>query len=178
MNLERPVPPDPYDFLPATGTFSVTSDDIAHGQPIPQRHVHDMAGGDNVSPQLEWSGAPAETKSYVVSVYDPDAPTPSGFWHWMVVNLPASVTELPAGAGSGDLPGGAFAVGNDMGEKGYAGSAPPPGDRPHRYYFAVHAVDVEELDVTPDATPAMVSFQLASHTLARGVLMATYQAKG
>lgn len=111
-----------------------------------------------------------------MTCYDPDAPTGSGFWHWVLVNLPASVTELPTGAKEADL-GGAFSVRNDYGDTGYGGAAPPPGDRPHRYVFAVHALDVERLDVGPTASPAYVGFNLAFHTLARAVIRPTYQIK-
>lgn len=136
------------------------------------RHAHGGAGGQNLSPQLAWSGFPEDTASFTVTCLDPDAPTGSGFWHWSAVNLPASVTELPTGA---SLPGGAFCVRNDFGEREYGGPAPPPGDRPHRYVFAVHAVDVPALEVTPDTTPTVVAFNLAFHTLARAVIRPTYQ---
>jgi len=176
MSLERPVAPDPYELLPAVGAFSVTSTDVQDGQPLALKHVYGGAGGQNVSPALSWSGFPAETKSFVVTCFDPDAPIVSGFWHWIAVDIPLSVTSLDAGAGESNetLPGDAFHVRNDFGELTYAGSAPPQGDMVHRYYFVVHAVDVDALDVR-GATPAVVGFNLAFHTLARAVITATYQ---
>lgn len=174
MSLERPTAPDPYALLPTVPAFVLTSDDVSDGQPIDQRFAHSMAGGQNISPQLSWSGFPAETRSFVVSCLDPDAPTGSGFWHWMVVNIPVSVTQLATGA---EPPAGAFAVRNDLGERAYGGPAPPAGDRPHRYIFVSHAVDTERLDVTPDSPPAYVGFNLAFHTLARAILRPTFQLK-
>lgn len=177
MSLERPVAPDPYELLPAAGSFSVTSTDVQHGQQLPLRHVHQSAGGENVSPQLAWTGFPAATKSFVVTCFDPDAPIVSGFWHWVAVNLPASVTELAAGAGEADasLPARAFHVRNDFSSRSYGGAAPPQGDQVHRYYFVVHAVDVDALDVSQDASAAVIGFNLAFHTLARAVITPTYQ---
>jgi hypothetical protein len=178
MSLDRPQAQDPYQKLPPVPSFQVTSTDVSDGKPVPERHAHIDAGGgaENVSPQLSWSGQPEGTKSFVVSCYDPDAPTPSGFWHWCVVNLPADVTELPTGAGSGSqLPGNAFMIRNDMTSKDYVGPLPPEGDRPHRYYFVVHAVDVDALDVDDEASAAVVSFNLVFHTLARAQLVATFQ---
>jgi Raf kinase inhibitor-like YbhB/YbcL family protein len=174
MSLERPVAPDPYDLLPAVPSFSLSSKDVVDGEPLDKPFVHPSAGGENQSPHLAWSGAPEGTRGYVVTCFDPDAPTGSGFWHWVAVNLPASVTELERGADP--LPGGAFCVRNDYGEAAYGGAAPPPGDRAHRYVFAVHALDVDRLEVGPDATPAYVGFNLAFHTLARAVVRPTYQA--
>jgi Raf kinase inhibitor-like YbhB/YbcL family protein len=173
MSLERPQAEDPYKKLPPVPSFTVTSTDIADGRPLDAKFSN---GGDNLSPQLSWEGAPEDTRSYTVTCYDPDAPTPSGFWHWILVNLPADVTSLDTGAGTAgaDL-GGAFHVRNDYSTKDYGGAAPPPGDPAHRYYFVVHAVDVEQLDVTDDASPAVVSFNLAFHTLARAQLVATFQ---
>lgn len=177
MNLERPIAPDPYETLPTVQSFTLTSKDVRNGEPMEAKHAHGSVGGENVSPHLSWSGFPAETRGFVVTCFDPDAPTGSGFWHWVLVNLPATVTELPSGAGSRSTAeyGGAFSVRNDYGEHGYGGAAPPAGDRPHRYVFAVHALDVERLDVTPDSTPAYVGFNLAFHTLARAVIRPTYQ---
>lgn len=176
MSLDRPVAPHPHELLPSAGSFTLESDDIADGKPLDEEFVHGSAGGANLSPELRWSGFPAQTRGFVVTCYDPDAPTGSGFWHWVLANLPATTTELPRG--TGELPGGAVRVRNDFGEKAYGGAAPPPGDRPHRYVFTVHAIDVERLDVTEDASPAFVGFNLAFHTLARATLAATYQVSG
>lgn len=175
MSLERPLAPDPYELLPPVPAFAPISEDLAEGQPMDPRLAHSSAGGQNISPHLAWAGFPAATASFVVSCFDPDAPTPSGFWHWVAVNLPATVTELASG---GALPGGAFCVRNDFGAQEYGGPAPPPGDRPHRYIFVVHAVDVARLDVTPDSPPAVVAFNLAFHTLARAKLTGTFQLPG
>lgn len=172
MSIERPVSPNPYDYLPATASFEVTSDDVTDGAPLKDDQVAHLG---NTSPQLRWSGAPEGTQSYVVTCFDPDAPTPSGFWHWCLVDIPADVTSLEAGAAAGDLPGRAFHVRNDGGEPGFMGAAPPKGDQPHRYYFVVHAVGVPSLGVDANASPAVVSFNLAFKTVGRAILHGTYQ---
>jgi hypothetical protein len=174
--LDRPLAPDPYELLPRVASFTLESDDVEDGRPLDAEFAHPSAGGRNTSPELHWSGFPSETKSFALTCFDPDAPTGSGFWHWVLVGLPASVTKLARGAGSaGEAPGGAFHVRNDYGERSYGGSAPPAGDRPHRYVFAVHALDVEQLEVTPDASPAFVGFNLTFHVLARGTIRPTFQ---
>jgi Raf kinase inhibitor-like YbhB/YbcL family protein len=175
VNLNRPVAPDPYQLLPQAPSFTLSSNDVSDGEQMPDTFAHNSAGGANRSPHLAWSDFPSNTKSFVVSCFDPDAPTPSGFWHWTLVNIPVSVTELAQGAGdpANDTET-TFSVRNDYGAKGYGGAAPPAGDQPHRYYFAVHAIDVERLDVTPDATPTVVAFNLAFHTLARALIVPTY----
>ncbi|WKG01250.1 YbhB/YbcL family Raf kinase inhibitor-like protein [Mycolicibacterium sp. HK-90] len=170
----------PYDNLPKLPTFTLTSESVSDGQPLANDQVSGImgAGGTDTSPQLSWSGFPAETKSFAVTVYDPDAPTASGFWHWAVADLPASVTELPAGAGDGsDLPGGAVTLANDASLKRYIGAAPPAGHGPHRYYIAVHALPVESLELPDGATPAYLGFNLFGQAIARAVIHGTYEQK-
>jgi Raf kinase inhibitor-like YbhB/YbcL family protein len=135
------------------------------------------AGAEDRSPQLSWSGFPAATRSFAVTVYDPDAPTPSGFWHWAVADIAADVTTLDTDAGTpGDdgLPDGAFHIANDLRVAAYVGAAPPPGTGKHRYHIAVNALDipsVTDLGITPESTPAALSFFIGQHTLARAVLV-------
>jgi Raf kinase inhibitor-like YbhB/YbcL family protein len=178
-----PQPPNPYDFLPSVPSFTLRSDDIADGETLATPHLSGIfgAGGEDRSPHLAWSGFPAETKSFAVTCYDPDAPTTSGFWHWAVFNIPVSVTELASGAGDASgsgLPAGAITLAGDGGVKQFLGAAPPPGHGPHRYFFVVHAVDVDSLEVPDTATPALLGFNLFSHTLARAALTPVYENKG
>lgn len=171
---------NPYDELPDVATFTVTSADVEHGAVLAPPHRSGImgAGGQDVSPQLSWSGAPAGTKSYAVTVYDPSAPTGSGFWHWAVADIPASATSLPTGAGDdagSGLPGGAKQLANDASIKRYLGAAPPAGHGVHHYYIVVHAVDVESLGLPENATPAYLGFNLFSHTLGRATLVADFE---
>tara|TARA_R110002051_G_scaffold3190_2_gene17290 strand:- start:2102 stop:2581 length:480 start_codon:yes stop_codon:yes gene_type:complete len=156
-------------------TFSLLSNHFTDGGTLPDAQV--QAKG-NSSPHLRWSGAPAGTRSFAVTCYDPDAPTGSGFWHWTVANIPADVTELLEDASSGGLPRGAVEGRTDFGAPGYGGAAPPPGHGPHRYIFTVFAVDVPQLDVTPDNSGAVFGFNLHFHTLAKASLTATYENTG
>ncbi|ASI69080.1 phosphatidylethanolamine-binding protein [Diaphorobacter nitroreducens] len=159
--------------------FTLTSPDIADGRTIAQSFEFDGFGcsGRNQSPVLRWSGAPEGTKGFAVNVYDPDAPTGSGFWHWYVIDLPASVSELPANAGAkggAHLPAGARQIRNDYGQYAWGGMCPPPGDKPHRYIFTVHALSVERIDVPDDAPAALAGFMVNAHTLAKASFTATY----
>lgn len=174
MTLERPLAEDPYQKLATVESFTVTSTEVTDGAPLAEPQ---SAAGGSTSPQLSWSGAPEGTKSYVVTCFDPDAPTPSGFWHWCAVDIPSGVAELSTGAGADDngLPGGAFHLRNDAGASGFMGAAPPEGDHVHRYYFVVHAVSEQTLGVDQNTSPAVASFQLAFKTLGRAILVGTYQ---
>ena len=182
MNLDRPVSPDPYSLLPAVPALEVSSTSFQDGSRLPEKHVFNDWGfsGANLSPQLSWSGAPEGTSGYAVTCFDPDAPTPSGFWHWLLVGLSADVTSLEEGAGTPEQVAfhvaGAFHVANDFGNKRYDGAAPPAGDQNHRYMFAVHALDTDDLGLDDTASAAVAAFTMGGHTVARGVITALYSA--
>ncbi|WP_327187275.1 YbhB/YbcL family Raf kinase inhibitor-like protein [Streptomyces sp. NBC_01334] len=170
---------DPFARLPEAASFSVASTTVTDGAAWSIEQYSGLSGvpgGKDVSPQLSWSGAPEGTRSYAVTVYDPDAPTGSGFWHWAVADIPATVTELPEGAGDdagSGLPEGAFQLPNDARAARFIGAAPPAGHGPHRYFTVVHALDVDAIGVPADATPAALGFTMAGHILGRAVLTAT-----
>jgi Raf kinase inhibitor-like YbhB/YbcL family protein len=170
----------PYDNLPPAAAFSLVSSDVREGEKLAMPQVSGVfgAGGQDSSPQLSWSGFPSQTKSFAVTMFDPDAPTGSGFWHWAVVSIPSDVTELLAGAGdeSGSgLPPGAFQLPNDARMKRYIGAAPPEGHGRHRYIFAVFALDAEKIDLDTEATPAWLMFNLLGCTLGRAFLEGWYE---
>lgn len=170
---------DPYAELATLRDFApmqLTSTDFTDGAALPKAHWSAGMGGSEVSPQLAWSGAPAGTKSFSISVFDPDAPTGSGYWHWAVFGIPASVTSLARGAGmlgGGAMPAGSVTLPNEMRLTSYIGAGPPATTGVHRYFFVVNALDVETLSIPADATPAILGFNAHFHSLARGILTAT-----
>jgi Raf kinase inhibitor-like YbhB/YbcL family protein len=171
------TPSNPFHRLPQVPSFELTSTAATDGQAFPLAQMSGafgIPGGQDLSPDLTWSGAPAGTKSYAVTVFDPDAPTMSGFWHWAVANIPATVTSLPAGAGSGaGLPPEAVQLPNDARLPQYVGAAPPAGHGPHRYFITVHALDVADIGVPAESTPAFLGFTMAAHIVGRATIVAT-----
>jgi Raf kinase inhibitor-like YbhB/YbcL family protein len=171
----RGTPPPPRS---QNGRFRVTSPDLESRGRITLAHVFNSMGctGQNISPTLVWSNVPAGTRSFAVTMYDPDAPTGSGWWHWVVYNLPATTTQLQAGAGNSNgrsLPRGTVQGNTDFGTRGYGGPCPPPG-APHHYQFTVFALKVDRIDVPNNATAAMVGFNLNANKLATARLTALY----
>ena len=170
---------NPFARLPEVPGFTLTSASVTDGERFPDAQLSGsmgVPGGQDVSPQLSWSGAPEGTRSYAVTMYDPDAPTGSGFWHWAVANLPATVTSLEEGSGDDDgsgLPVGAYQLANDVGGRRFVGAAPPAGHGEHRYFITVHALDVDDIGVPAEATPAFLGFNIFSHILARATIVAT-----
>jgi Raf kinase inhibitor-like YbhB/YbcL family protein len=160
------------------GKFALVSPDIGQGKTIADDQVFNGFGckGKNLSPALFWSGAPAGTKSFAIMVHDPDAPTGSGFWHWIVYNLPADATSIPAEAGDvkkKGMPAGAVQSRNDFGAFGYGGPCPPPG-KPHHYHFRIFALKVPKLDLPADATAAVVGSNVQANKLAEADLVGLY----
>ncbi|MBN9643488.1 YbhB/YbcL family Raf kinase inhibitor-like protein [Corynebacterium mendelii] len=160
--------PDPYAPLKDLPSFPLESTDLDNGGTFDEKFL----GGNDVSPQLSWSDLPEGTKSIAITCFDPDAPTGSGFWHWAACNIPADITELKQGAGDDTMGGidGVTVLKGDGGKRGYYGPQPPAGHGPHRYLFAVHAVDVEKLDIPEDATPTVLGFNLYFHSIGRSIL--------
>jgi len=157
--------------------FKVSAPDLESKGRITAAHVYNSFGcsGQNISPAINWSNAPAGTKSFAVTAYDPDAPTGSGWWHWVMYNIPASATGIPAGAGNGrNAPSGSQQGNTDFGTKGYGGPCPPVGDKPHHYHFKVFALKTEKLDVPGNATAAMVGYNLNANKLATATITALY----
>lgn len=158
--------------------FELTSPnpEVKNGRPMPKSQEYRGMGcnGDNLSPELVWKDAPAGTKSFAVTVFDPDAPTGSGFWHWVVYDIPATETGLPGAAIKMTLPPGAKQGRNDFGERNFSGACPPSGDRPHHYIFTVHALKVEKLNVSEDASAALISFMLHGNRLGLAKMTTTY----
>jgi Raf kinase inhibitor-like YbhB/YbcL family protein len=169
--------------LAATGAqaagFKLESPDIKPNGMLDKKFEANVfgCGGENKSPALKWSGVPKDTKSFAVTVYDPDAPTGSGWWHWSVINIPGNVTELKPDAGNvsnANLPAGARQVRIDYGVAAWGGACPPPGDKPHRYVFTVHALKTDKLDIPPDATAALAGFMINANSLAKASFTARY----
>jgi len=170
---------DPFARIPQVPSFTVTSTDVVEGEQVSLAQMSGafgVEGGGDLSPQLSWSGAPEGTRGYAITVYDPDAPTQAGFWHWAVAGIPADVTSLPTGAGAVDsdlLPESAYQLPNDARSPGFIGAAPPAGHGPHRYFIAVHALDVPTIEVPADSTPTFLAFNMLTHVIGRAVLVPT-----
>ncbi len=168
------------DAAPAAGgaVFTLTSPDIANGKKIAEAQVFNSFGctGHNVSPALSWSNVPAGTKSFALLVYDPDAPTGSGWWHWLAYNIPADATSLPGDAGDPKknlMPAGTVQGRTDFGSPGYGGPCPPPG-KPHHYYFRLYALKVPKLDVPADATAALIGYNVNANSLGKAQILGLY----
>jgi Raf kinase inhibitor-like YbhB/YbcL family protein len=162
----------------APAEFILTSPDIANGQKISDAQVFNSFGckGQNISPALSWSNPPAGTKSFALMVHDPDAPTGSGWWHWIAYNIPADATSLPAGAGDPKkhlMPAAIVQARTDFGTPGYGGPCPPPG-KPHHYYFRLYALKVQKLDVPADATAALIGYTVNATALGQAELLGLY----
>jgi Raf kinase inhibitor-like YbhB/YbcL family protein len=168
---------DPYEFLPRVPSFRVISTTVRNGHPLPTAQlsgIFGVPGGKDISPELSWSGFPKQTKSFVVSMYDPEAPTGSGFWHWIVEDIPATTTSLPENAGALDsstLPAGAIQLDGDAGVAHYIGGAPPAGSGVHDYYITVTALNESSTGLGTTTSGALLGFEIDSHTIARATLI-------
>jgi hypothetical protein len=168
--------------ISAAADFQLASPTIKHKGTIDKAHVFNGFGctGDNVSPELRWTNAPKGTKSFAVTVYDPDAPTGSGWWHWVIFNIPSDITALAADAGKPDGPGApqrSVQSMTDFGQPGYGGPCPPPGHKPHRYIFTAFALKVDQLPLKPEASGAMVGYYLNQNALAKASFTGLYSRK-
>ena len=159
--------------------FKLASPELTPGGRFEARHVFNGSGcsGGNLSPALTWSGAPAGTKSFALTLYDPDAPAGSGWWHWVMFDIPANASALAAGAGDvagGKAPTGALQTNTDYGKAGFGGPCPPAGDKPHRYVFTLYALKVDKLGADPASTAALVGFMLNANKLDRATFTVYY----
>ncbi|GBF51219.1 Raf-like protein [Leptospira ryugenii] len=156
--------------------FQVTSPTISEGGTLNNKHVFDQFGckGENLSPSLKWTNAPLGTKSFAVTVFDLDAPTGSGWWHWTLVNIPANITELKEGANKKNLPKGVVEGRTDFGKPGFGGPCPPAGDKPHRYVFTVYALKTAKLDINSDSSGALVGYNIGFTSLAKASITINY----
>jgi Raf kinase inhibitor-like YbhB/YbcL family protein len=175
---------DPFAGLQQVPSFTLTSNDLTEGAAMPLAQMSGELGvidGKDISPHLAWTGAPHGTRSYALTMYCPDTPSGSGFWHWAVVDLPDSTKELPSGAGDAkapQLPGHAFHLPNDTRVSGYLGAGPDAADGPHRYYFVVHALDIRKIELEAYSTPAWLGLYINDHVIARASLMVTAEIAG
>jgi len=178
FDVNRPMAPDPYSILPPVPAFTLTSADIVDGQPLKRPQTEE---GGHIAPQLSWSGFPEQTKSFLVTIFDPDAPMPGAYWHWVTADVPVEVTTVAGGhcVDEEPQPFGPDAVylPNSAGYAGFVGAAPPPGDRTHRYFVAVHALDVPHLELPHGANTAAadVAAIAVPHTIARAVIVGTHR---
>ena len=159
--------------------FSISSPQVHSGKPITEKQVFNGFGcsGENISPELNWENSPKETKSFAVTVYDPDAPTGSGWWHWVVFNIPAKANQLALDAGNTAkelAPKGSVQSRTDFGKTGYGGPCPPKGNNPHRYHFTVYALDIDKLPLDKNSPAAMVGFYINSHVIEKAELKAHF----
>ena len=165
--------------ITSADSFSLTSSDITSGKMMPKAQEFQGFGctGGNISPQLSWRGAPEGTKAFAITVYDPDAPTGSGWWHWQIVNIPANITSLAAGAGNANTstaPKGSRQIENDYGVAGFGGACPPPGHGVHRYQFTVHALSTN-LELPKAPSGALTGYLINANSLGSATLEALYQ---